>query len=77
MVQELLEHPVGSQQAQQARLLVDPVGPAVFQPLNFWLLVDTWCASVVFAGNLLRGGDTRGYNSLAKMYTIDCAMTAS
>lgn len=27
------------------------------------------------AGNLLRGGDTRGYNSLAKMYTIDHAMS--
>ncbi|KAF8065630.1 PEX4 [Scenedesmus sp. PABB004] len=25
------------------------------------------------AGNLLRGGDTRGYNSLAKMYTLECA----
>ncbi len=24
-------------------------------------------------GNLLRGGDTRGYNSLARMYTIDHA----
>jgi hypothetical protein len=28
------------------------------------------------AGNLLRGGDTRGYNSLAKMYTIDYATPA-
>lgn len=27
------------------------------------------------AGNLLRGGDIRGYNSLAKMYTIDFAMS--
>mmetsp|Transcript_23388 Transcript_23388/g.51332 ORF Transcript_23388/g.51332 Transcript_23388/m.51332 type:complete len:158 (+) Transcript_23388:166-639(+) len=26
------------------------------------------------AGNLLRGGDVRGYNSLAKMYTIEHAM---
>lgn len=26
------------------------------------------------AGNLLRGGDVRGYNSLAKMYTMDHAM---
>eukprot|EP00879_Flechtneria_rotunda_P002274 GHRR01002465.1.p1 GENE.GHRR01002465.1~~GHRR01002465.1.p1 ORF type:complete len:162 (+),score=46.47 GHRR01002465.1:204-689(+) len=29
------------------------------------------------AGNLLRGGDQRGYNSLAKMYTIDFAMGSS
>eukprot|EP00878_Enallax_costatus_P004699 GHUV01004947.1.p1 GENE.GHUV01004947.1~~GHUV01004947.1.p1 ORF type:complete len:162 (+),score=29.92 GHUV01004947.1:268-753(+) len=29
------------------------------------------------AGNLLRGGDQRGYNSLAKMYTIDHAMTSN
>eukprot|EP00803_Ostreobium_quekettii_P003731 evm.model.scf_1587.4 EVM.evm.TU.scf_1587.4 scf_1587:31303-36616(-) len=26
------------------------------------------------AGNLLRLGDVRGYNSLARMYTIECAM---
>ena len=26
------------------------------------------------AGNLLRNGDTRGYNSLARMYTIEYAM---
>ena len=28
------------------------------------------------AGNLLRAGDVRGYNSLARMYTIECAMAA-
>lgn len=28
------------------------------------------------AGNLLRGGDVRGYNSLARMYTVEYAMTA-
>jgi hypothetical protein len=28
----------------------------------------------VCAGNLLRGGDLLGYNSMAKMYTIDFAM---
>lgn len=33
--------------------------------------------SVLPAGNLLRGGDVRGYNSLAKMYTIDHAMQAA
>lgn len=27
------------------------------------------------AGNLLRGGDVRGYNSLARMYTVEYAMT--
>lgn len=26
------------------------------------------------AGNLLRGGDTRGYNSMARMYTIEYAL---
>lgn len=26
------------------------------------------------AGNLLRGGDVRGYNSLAKMYTMEHAV---
>lgn len=26
------------------------------------------------AGNLLRGGDIRGYNSLARMYTLELAM---
>jgi hypothetical protein len=31
-------------------------------------------AAAAAAGNLLRGGDQRGYNSLAKMYTIDHAM---
>jgi hypothetical protein len=29
------------------------------------------------AGNLVRGGDQRGYNSLAKMYTIDYAMASN
>mmetsp|Transcript_10827 Transcript_10827/g.19561 ORF Transcript_10827/g.19561 Transcript_10827/m.19561 type:complete len:157 (-) Transcript_10827:390-860(-) len=29
------------------------------------------------AGNLLRNGDTRGFNSMARMYTIECAMTGS
>ena len=28
------------------------------------------------AGNLLRGGDIRGYNSLARMYTIEYALGA-
>jgi peroxin-4 len=25
------------------------------------------------AGNLLRGGDARGYASLARLYTVECA----
>ena len=28
------------------------------------------------AGNLLRAGDVRGYNSLARMYTLECAGAA-
>ncbi len=28
------------------------------------------------AGNLLRSGDERGFRSLARMYTIECAMTS-
>jgi peroxin-4 len=36
-------------------------GPAPDSPLN--------CD----AGNLLRGGDVRGYNSMAKMYTFEYA----
>jgi hypothetical protein len=30
-------------------------------------------ALLTFAGNLLRGGDRRGYNSMARMYTIEHA----
>jgi peroxin-4 len=29
------------------------------------------------AGNLLRGGDARGYNSLARMYTTEHAAQAA
>jgi hypothetical protein len=34
-------------------------------------------AAAAAAGNLVRGGDQRGYNSLAKMYTIDYAMAGN
>jgi hypothetical protein len=43
---------------------------------NFAACVFAWCFFFFPAGNLLRGGDHRGYNSLAKMYTIDHAMHA-
>jgi len=29
---------------------------------------------MMLAGNLLRAGDSRGYNSMARMYTIEHAM---
>lgn len=34
---------------------------------------DSCAHAAMHAGNLLRGGDKRGYNSLAKMYTIEHA----